>query len=131
MISSHLFSPSRQIQPADQKDCRSAVTQDFSRVTLFSPLRQIQPVDTVVRLILRIFRVLLCFQRCDRFNPPITYRRSTKSRHLPRYATNLACERSGSFPCSNCGNSSKPGEKNVLWTAVHRQKQRQLDIPAC
>ena len=30
----------------------------------------------VVRLIFRIFRVLLCFHRCDSFNPPITYRKS-------------------------------------------------------
>ena len=30
---------------------------------------------TIVRLILRIFRVLLCFHRCDSFNPPITAER--------------------------------------------------------
>ena len=28
-------------------DCRSPDTQDFSRVTLFSPLRQIQPADHI------------------------------------------------------------------------------------
>ena len=35
--------------------------------------------NTVARLILRIIRVLLCFHRCDRFNPPITCRIDCRS----------------------------------------------------
>ena len=45
--------------------------------------------QTVVRLILMMFRVLLCFHRCDRFNPPITCRTSCRKEYdnpsIPHY----------------------------------------------
>ena len=57
---------------------------------MFSPLRQNKSADHMPTLILRMFRVLLCFHRCDSFNPPITCR-TTVVRLILRIFRVLLC----------------------------------------